>query len=83
MENLAFSYCGDLVPTGSFFLVWASVVALAIAWDAHIKFRPLLQTFWPDELDMLPALERRSHSWRTIGIVTSGLSIPCLPLGQA
>jgi hypothetical protein len=81
-ENLAVSDCGDLLSTGSTFLAWASVVALGIAWDAHVKFRALLQTSRPDELDMIPAWAQRSHYWRTIGIVTSGLSLLALAYGQ-
>ena len=79
-ENLAVSDCGDLLSTGSTFLGWASVVALGIAWDAQAKFKALLQTSRSDELDMLPAWERRSQIWRTIGIVTSGLSLLCFGL---
>ncbi len=71
------SDCGDLLWTGSTFLGWASVIALGIAWDAQVKFKALLHTPRSNELDMLPAWERRSHFWRSIGIVTSGLSVLC------
>ncbi len=81
-ENLAVSDCGELLSTGPAFLGWASVVALGIAWDAQVKFRALLQTAQPNELHMLPAWAWRSHYWRTIGIVTSSLSLLALAYGQ-
>ena len=36
--------CGELLWTAATFLAWASLVALGIAWDAHVKFRLLLDT---------------------------------------
>jgi hypothetical protein len=56
-------------------LAWASLVALGIAWDAHVKFRSLLEAPRPDEWDMPPAWERRSHRWRGIGLVTFGIAV--------
>jgi len=66
---------GQLVWTAATFLAWASLVALGIAWDAHVKFRILLDTPQPDALDMPPVWERRSRRWRGIGQVTFGVSI--------
>jgi hypothetical protein len=43
-ENLAVSDCGDLLVDWLNLPGWASVVALGIAWDAHVKFKALLQT---------------------------------------
>ena len=40
----------ELLWTAATFLAWASLVALWIAWDAHVKFRVLLDTPRPDEL---------------------------------
>ena len=56
-------------------LAWASLVALGIASDAHGKFRLLLDSQRPDEWDMSPVWERRSHRWRGIGLVALGISI--------
>jgi hypothetical protein len=66
---------GQLVWTAATFLAWASLVALGIAWDAHVKFRSLLDAQLPDEWDMSPVWERRSRRWRGIGQVTFGVSI--------
>jgi hypothetical protein len=65
----------ELLRTAATVLAWASPVALGIAWDAHVKFRSLLGTPRPDEWDMSPVWERRSHRWRGIGFVTFGASI--------
>jgi len=65
----------ELLRAAAVCWAWASVVSLWIAWDAHVKFRLLLDTPRPDEWDMSPVWERRSHRWRGIGLVTSGLSI--------
>ena len=65
----------ELLRAAAVCLAWASVVSLWIAWDAHVKFRLLLDTPRPDEWDMSPVWERRSHRWRGIGLVTSDLSI--------
>jgi hypothetical protein len=67
--------CGQLVWTAATFLAWASLVALGIAWDAHVKFRSLLDAQLPDEWDMSPVWERRSHRWRGIGLAALGISI--------
>jgi hypothetical protein len=67
--------CGQLLSTAAVFLAWASLVALGIAWDAHVKFRILLDTPRPDEWDMAPVWERRSGRWRGLGLVTFGVSI--------
>jgi hypothetical protein len=56
-------------------LAWAALVALGIALDAHAKFRSLLGTPRPDEWDMSPVWERRSHRWRGVGQVAFGVSI--------
>ena len=64
-----------LLWTVATFLAWASLVALGIAWDAHAKFKILLDTPRPDERDMAPVWERRRHCWRGIGLTTYGLSI--------
>ena len=65
----------ELMRTAAIFLAWASLVALWIAWDAHVKFRNLLDSPRPGELGMSHAWERRSHRWRGIGLVTFGASI--------
>jgi hypothetical protein len=65
----------ELLRTAATALAWASPFALGIAWDAHVKFRSLLGTLRPDEWDMAPVWERRSHRWRGIGLVTFGVSI--------
>jgi hypothetical protein len=57
------------------FLAWASLVALGIAQTAHVKFRLLLETTRPDEWDMSPVWERRSHRWRGIGLAALGISV--------
>ena len=61
--------------TAATVLAWASLVGLGIAWDAHVKFRLLLETTHPDEWNMSPVWERRSHRRRCIGLVTFGVSI--------
>jgi hypothetical protein len=66
---------GQLAWTVATILAWASLVALGIAWDAHVKFRILLDTPRLDELHMPPVWERRSHRWRSIGLVTFGVGI--------
>jgi hypothetical protein len=66
---------GQLVWTAATILAWASFVALGIAWDAHVKFRLLLETVRRDEWDMSPVWEQRSRRWRGIGLVTFGISI--------
>ena len=65
----------ELMRTAAIFLAWASLVALWIAWDAHVKFRNLLDSQRPGELGMSHTWERRSHRWRGIGLVTFGASI--------
>ena len=65
----------ELLRAAAIFLAWASLVALGIAWDAHVKFRLLLDTPRPDEWDMSPVWERRSRRWRGIGLVTFAVSI--------
>jgi hypothetical protein len=65
----------ELLWTAAIFLAWASLVALWIAWDAHVKFMILLDTLDPGELHMSSVWERRSHRWRGIGLVTFGVSI--------
>jgi hypothetical protein len=65
----------ELMRTTAIFLAWASLVALWIAWDAHVKFRNLLDTPRPGEVGMSHTWERRSHRWRGIGLVTFGASI--------
>ncbi|ANY77454.1 hypothetical protein BB934_03805 [Microvirga ossetica] len=38
---------GQLLSTAATFLAWASLVALGIAWDAHVKFRvKILRAKW-------------------------------------
>jgi hypothetical protein len=66
----------ELLPTAAIVLAWASLVALGIAWDAHVKFRSLLDTPRTAEWDMPSVWERRSHRWRGIALVTFGVSIP-------
>ena len=66
---------GVVLGTAATILAWASLVALGIARDAHVKFRFLLETNRPDEWDMSPVWERRSHRWRGIGLAALGLSI--------
>lgn len=56
-------------------LAWASLIALGIAWDAHVKFRCLQEATRPGEWDMSPVWERRGHRWRGIALTTLGLSI--------
>jgi hypothetical protein len=56
-------------------LAWASLAGFGIAWDAHVKFRSLLDAQLPDEWDMSPVWERRSHRWRGIGLAALGISI--------
>ena len=65
----------ELLRIATIFLAWASLVALWIAWDAHVKFRNLVDTPRPGELGMSHTWERRSHRWRGIGLVTFGASI--------
>jgi hypothetical protein len=65
----------ELLRAAAVFLAWASPVALGIAWDAHGKFRLLLDTPRPDEWDMAPVWEQRSRRWRGIGLVTFAVSI--------
>jgi hypothetical protein len=65
----------ELLRTAATVLAWASPFALGIAWDAHVKFTSLLGTPRPDEWDMAPVWERRSHRWRGIGLVALGISI--------
>ncbi|GEO13701.1 hypothetical protein [Microvirga aerophila] len=65
----------ELLWTAATVLAWASLVALGIAWDAHRKFRILLDSARPDEWNMPPVWERRSHRWRGIALVTFGVSI--------
>jgi hypothetical protein len=65
----------ELLRTAATVLAWASPVALGIAWNAHVKFRSLLDTPRPDEWDMSSVWERRSHRWRGIGFVTFGGTI--------
>jgi hypothetical protein len=72
---MAASDCSDLMWTAVTSLARASLVALGIAWDAHVKFTSLLQDLRPDELDMVPSWERRSLRWRGIALVTFGLAI--------
>ena len=64
-----------LLWTVATFLAWASLVALGIAWDAHAKFRILLDTPRPDEWDMASVWARRSRRWRGIGLVTFAVSV--------
>jgi hypothetical protein len=65
----------ELLRSAATFMVWASFVALGIAWDAHGKSRILVDTPRPDERAMSPVWERRSHRWRGIGLATFGISI--------
>ncbi len=65
----------ELVWAVAAVLACASLVALGIAWDVHGKFRSLLDTPRPDEWDMAPVWEWRSHRWRGIGQVAFGVSI--------
>jgi hypothetical protein len=66
----------ELLSTVATSLAWASLVALGIAWDAHVKFMSILDAPRPDEWDMSPVWERRSRRWRGIALVTFGVSIP-------
>ena len=66
----------ELLWTAATSLAWASLVAVGIAWDAHVKFRSLLDTARRAEWDMSPVWERRSRRWRGIALVTFGVSIP-------
>ena len=66
---------GELLRTAATVLAWTSPVALGIAWDAHVKFRLLLETVRRDEWDMSPVWEQRSRRWRGIGLVTFAVSI--------
>jgi hypothetical protein len=66
---------GQLAWTVATILAWASLVALGIAWDAHVKFRLLLGSTRPDEWDMSPVWERRSLRWRGIGLTALWIAI--------
>ena len=68
----------ELLRTAATVLAWASPFALWIAWDAHVKFVSLVDTPHPDEWNMPPVWERRSHRWRGIGLVTFGASLVLL-----
>jgi hypothetical protein len=72
---MAASDCSDLMWTAATALAWYSLIALGIAWDAHVKFTSLLQDPCPDELGMAPSWKRRSLRWRGIALVTFGLAI--------
>ncbi len=67
--------CDELLWIAATFLAGAAIVALGIAWDAHLQFRVLLDIPCPDELDMPTVWERRGHCWRDIGLVAFGVSI--------
>jgi hypothetical protein len=66
---------GQLAWTVATILAWASLVALGIAWNAHVKFRLLLGSTRPDEGDMSPVWERRSLRWRGIGLAALWIAI--------
>ena len=68
--------CGELLWTAAVIPgVGLASLRSAIAWDAHVKFRLLLETPRPDEWDMASVWERRSRRWRGIGLVTFAVSI--------
>jgi hypothetical protein len=66
----------SLLWSGAVALGWLAVLSLCGVWYARGRFHSLLKAPLNDEVEHLTHLwEHRITRWRTIGLVTSGLSI--------
>jgi len=66
----------SLLWSGAVVLGWLAVLSLCGVWYARGRFHSLLKAPLDDEVEHLTHLwEHRIARWRTVGLVTSGLSI--------
>jgi cellulose synthase/poly-beta-1,6-N-acetylglucosamine synthase-like glycosyltransferase len=68
----------DLLWDCTILFGWPSVIALGIVWHANRRFKAALKAPLTLQVDEMPEWwDQRARWWRTMGLVSSWLSITC------